>query len=70
MKGEVIFATLENLLTGERIDVVSSTNSIDSSYGLPCWVDNKGHSYGQIQFGAPFGYVLVWCNIDPNEFLL
>ena len=47
---------LRNLLTGERIEVHPSTDSPDSSYGLPAWVDEQGQSYGQVQFGAPFGF--------------
>ena len=52
-------AKLKNLLTGKVISVKSTTDSPDLSYGLECWVDSKGNSYGQCQFGAPFGYELV-----------
>lgn len=58
-KGEKVKAKLKNLMTGEIIDVHSTTDSPDSSYGLECWVDDAGRSYGQCQFGAPFGYVFV-----------
>jgi len=52
-------ATLQNLITGETVNVHSTTDSPDSSYGLECWVDDAGESYGQCQFGAPFGFALV-----------
>jgi len=57
---------LRNLLTGEIIDVHSTTDSPDSSYGFECWVDDNGNSYGQCQFGAPFGFELVPI-VDENE---
>ena len=50
---------LKNLLTGDVIDVYATTDSPDSSYGLACWVDEEGKSYGQVQFGAPFGFALL-----------
>lgn len=50
---------LENILTDEIIDVFATTESPDSSYGFLCWMDTEGNSYGQIQFGAPFGFVLL-----------
>jgi len=49
-------AKLKNILNGNVVDVYSTTDSPDSSYGLECWVDNDGNSYGQCQFGAPFGF--------------
>lgn len=52
-------AILKNLLSGAYIRVHSTTDSPDSSYGLPCWVDDDGESYGQCQFGAPVGFELV-----------
>lgn len=50
---------LKNLLSGKIINVRATTDSIDSSYGMECWVDKDGNSYGQVQFGAPFGFELV-----------
>ena len=50
---------LRNILTGKVIAVKATTESVDSSYGLECWVDKDGNSYGQVQFGAPFGFVLI-----------
>ena len=52
-------AKLENLLTGKIVDVHSTTDSPDSSYGLECWVDDDNISYGQCQFGAPLGFELI-----------
>ena len=52
-------ANLRNILTGDIVSVHSSTDSPDSSYGLECWVDDDGNSYGQCQFGAPFGFEIV-----------
>ena len=52
-------AMLKNLVTGEVIAVHATTDSPDSSYGFECWVDDDGVSYGQCQFGAPFGFVLL-----------
>ena len=52
-------AKLRNVMAGEIIDVFSTTDSPDSSYGLECWVDADGNSYGQCQFGAPLGFEMV-----------
>lgn len=52
-------AKLRNLLTGKIVNVFATTDSPDSSYGFPCWVDETGESYGQCQFGAPFGFELI-----------
>ena len=52
-------AKLRNILTDEIIEVHSTTDLPDSSYGLAGWVDDNGESYGQCQFGAPFGFELV-----------
>lgn len=52
-------ARLRNVLTGKVVAVHSTTDSPDSSYGLECWVDRQGNSYGQCQFGAPFGFELL-----------
>ena len=50
---------LKNIMTSEIINVHSATDSPDSSYGLECWVADDGQSYGQCQFGAPFGFELI-----------
>ena len=52
-------AKLKSIITNEIIDVKSTTDSPDSSYGIECWVDDSGNSYGQCQFGAPFGFELI-----------
>lgn len=52
-------AKLRNMITDEIVEVHSTTNSPDSSYGFACWVDDEGNSYGQCQFGAPFGFELM-----------
>lgn len=52
-------ANLRSLLTGDIVPVHSTTDSPDSSYGLECWVDDDGNSYGQCQFGAPIGFEIV-----------
>lgn len=58
---------LRNLLTGEEIEVHATTYSVDSPYGFECWFDTRGTSYGQVQFGAPFGFQLlrIWEEDDP-----
>ena len=52
-------AKLKNLVTGKIINVHSTTDSVDSSYGFECWVDDDQNSYGQCQFGAPLGFELL-----------
>lgn len=52
-------ARIRNIMTGEVIDVYSTIDSPDSSYGMACWVDENKQSYGQVQFGAPFGFELL-----------
>lgn len=48
-------AVLTNLLTGDHIDVVATTEHPDSSYGKAVWVDDNGIAYAQV--GMPiFGY--------------
>jgi len=61
-------AVLKNLMTGEEIPVSATTETPDSSYGIPCWVDEEGNSYGQIIFGAPLGFEIVSLVLeDPSE---
>jgi len=60
-------AKLRNLLTGEVVEVHDSTDSPDSSYGMPAWVDDAGNSYGQVQFGAPFGFELIALDDEIKE---
>lgn len=65
----MLYAKIQNLLTGDVIQVHATTESPDSSYGLPAWVDDENNSYGQVQFGAPFGFALVetWEDEDSSE---
>ena len=65
---------LQNLFTKDEVFVFPSTESPDSSYGFECWIDEQGNSYGQCQFGIPFGfkklqeYYLIQCIIkDKNN---
>jgi hypothetical protein len=60
-------AKLKNLLTGDIVDVFSTTDSPDSSYGLPCWVDKDNNGNGQCQFGAPLGFELLEVTEDINS---
>jgi len=62
-------AKLKPLFEDRIIEVHSTTDSPDSSYGLPCWVDDDGQSYGQCQFGAPFGFEFVgYIEMTEEEF--
>lgn len=63
----MLHGKLRNLLTDEVVDVHETTDSPDSSYGLSAWVDDAGNSYGQVQFGAPFGFALVGAWEDEEE---
>lgn len=49
-------AKLKNLFTNQIIGVHATTDSPDSSYGIPCWVDDKGNSYGQVPYNPPLGF--------------
>lgn len=60
-------AKLLNLLTRKVIEVHSSTDSPDSSYGIPAWVDDEGNSYGQVPYGPPFGFQMVYFEDDDEE---
>ena len=51
-------AKLKNILTGEIVAVHATTDSPDSSYGILCWVDDDGVSYGQVPYGPPMGFEL------------
>ena len=62
-------AKLRNLLTDQVVEVHSTTDSPDSSYGFECWVDDEGNSYGQCQFGAPFGFELAEADQDTLTYL-
>ena len=46
-------ATLINNMTGERIEVRSTTRHPASSYGFPVWVDKSGVAYCQVGLPNP-----------------
>jgi dTDP-D-glucose 4,6-dehydratase len=64
MKSQYQPMRIRNFLTGKVVRVYPSTDSVDSSYGLECWVDRAGNSYGQCQFGIPFGFTPVLSGND------
>jgi DNA-binding XRE family transcriptional regulator len=46
-------AKLRNILTGQVVDVRSTTEHPDSSYGKPVWVDADGTAYFQVDTPNP-----------------
>lgn len=46
-------AILTNKLSGESVEVHSTTEHPDSSYGQPVWVDNEGQAYCQCNLPNP-----------------
>ncbi|MGM9687021.1 MAG: hypothetical protein ACI3YI_12500 [Bacteroidaceae bacterium] len=46
-------AILTNKLSGESVDVHSTTEHPDSSYGQPVWVDNEWQAYCQCNLPNP-----------------
>lgn len=51
-------AILKNNMNGEEVEVTSTTNHPDSSYGQPVCVDENGTAYCQVGREAPF-YTLI-----------
>lgn len=47
-------ARLINNITGETIQVVSTTDHPDSSYGKAVWVDENNVAYTQVGMESPF----------------
>ncbi len=47
-------AILTNKINGESVEVYSTTEHPDSSYGKPVWVDEKGQAYCQCNLPNPF----------------
>ena len=47
-------AILTNKVNGESVEVHSTTEHPDSSYGQPVWVDNEGQAYCQVNLQNPF----------------
>lgn len=45
---------LKNNFNGEEIEVTSTTNHPESSYGKAVWVDKEGNAYCQVGIEAPF----------------
>jgi hypothetical protein len=41
-------ALLKNLITGVEVEVHSTTDHPDSSYGKAVWVDDEGNAYCQV----------------------
>lgn len=63
-------AKLKNIQTGEIIKVHATTDSPDSSYGIPCWVDTEDNSYGQVPYSPPPGFEIfdvVKDDIPPED---
>lgn len=48
-------AKLRNMFDDDVVEVHSTTNHPDSSYGEEVWVDDDRNCYGLCEFG-PFGY--------------
>lgn len=60
MRAKVKYAKIQSLLTQDVITVHVTTDSPGPSYGFECWVgDDNGRNYGEVQFGAPFGFTLL-----------
>lgn len=51
-------AKLRNILTGQVVDVRSTTEHPDSSYGKPVWVDADDVAYGQVDLPMPLYEVM------------
>lgn len=47
-------AILTNKVNGESVEVHSTTEHPDSSYGQPVWVDDEGQAYCQVNMPNPF----------------
>jgi hypothetical protein len=47
-------ATLKNIVSGETIQVMDTTDSPASSHGNPVWVDKDGNPYCQVGMESPF----------------
>ena len=47
-------AILTNKISGVSVEVHSTTEHPDSSYGHPVWVDDEGQAYCQCDLPNPF----------------
>lgn len=52
-------AKLVNNITGKVIEVTSTTEHSDSSYGNAVWVDNDNVAYAQVGMESPFYSVIL-----------
>lgn len=64
MKGWAINMMQEFQGGPKRVRVHTTTEHPTSSYNIPVWVDSKGNSYGQVQFGGTIGWQVI---PDPEE---
>lgn len=55
-------AKLVNNITGKVIEVTSTTEHPDSSYGKAVWVDNDNVAYAQVGNELPFYRVIIEYN--------
>ena len=53
-----MIARVRNIITGEVVDVRSTTEHPDSSYGNPVWVDADNVAYGQVDLPMPLYEVM------------
>ena len=51
-------ARIRNIMTGQVVEVHSTTEHPDSSYGKPVWVDSEGIAYFQCDMPNPLYEVL------------
>lgn len=56
--GGAMIARVRNIITGEVVDVRSTTEHPDSSYGNPVWVDADNVAYGQVDLPMPLYEVM------------
>jgi len=47
-------AIIRNRITGKTVKVKSTTEHLDSSYGLPVWIDDENNAYFQVGLDNPF----------------
>lgn len=47
-------AIIRNKITNKTVQVKSTTEHPDSSYGIPVWVDDENNAYFQVGLENPF----------------
>ena len=47
-------AIIRNKITNKTVEVKSTTEHPDSSYGIPVWVDDENNAYFQVGLENPF----------------